>query len=108
MPKLISIIYLFNSHNAPFNKVLILMKAMMNNPPVRVVFAEDEDFTNLFLEVFVPNLLTRSFQVMQMVRMFRHVGLVTRHNMLVKYSPLLLHDDKILVWKSSNYSMTIK
>ena len=28
----------------------------MNNPPVRVVFAEDEDFTNLFLEDFVPNL----------------------------------------------------
>ena len=45
-----------HSHNAPFNKVLMLMKAMMNNPPVRVVFAEDEDFTNLFLEDFVPNL----------------------------------------------------
>lgn len=45
-----------HSHNAPFNKVLMLMKSMMNNPPVRVVFAEDEDFTNLFLEDFVPNL----------------------------------------------------
>jgi hypothetical protein len=59
MPKLISIItcsMLKHSHNAPFNKVLMLMKAMMNNPPVRVVFAEDEDFTNLFLEDFVPNL----------------------------------------------------
>ena len=42
-------------HNAPFNKVLMLMKAMMTNPPVRVVFAEDDEFIRMFIEDWITN-----------------------------------------------------
>ena len=48
------------SYGAPFHKVLMLMKAMMSKPPVTVMFAEDDDFTGMFLEDFVPNLPTRT------------------------------------------------
>lgn len=30
------------------------MKAMMRNPPVRIVFAEDDEFISMFIEDFVP------------------------------------------------------
>lgn len=48
------------SYGAPFHKVLMLMKAMMSKPPVTVTFAEDDDFTGMFLEDFIPNLPTRT------------------------------------------------
>ena len=32
----------------------------MSKPPVTVMFAEDDDFTGMFLEDFVPNLPTRT------------------------------------------------
>ena len=48
------------SYGAPLHKVLMLMKAMMSKPPVTVMFAEDDDFTGMFLEDFVPNLPTRT------------------------------------------------
>jgi len=38
----------------------MLMKAMTKNPPVRVVFAEDDEFTNMFIEDWIPNLPTKS------------------------------------------------
>jgi len=31
------------------------MKAMMKNPPVRVVFAEDDEFISMFIEDWIPN-----------------------------------------------------
>jgi len=36
------------------------MKALMRDPPVRVVFAEDDEFTNMFIQDFLPNLPTRT------------------------------------------------
>jgi hypothetical protein len=36
------------------------MKAMMRKPPVSVIFADDDDFTSLFLEDFVPSMPVRS------------------------------------------------
>lgn len=36
------------------------MKAIMTQPPVKVTFAEDDEFTSMFLEDFVPNLPTRN------------------------------------------------
>lgn len=38
----------------------MLMKAIMTQPPVKVTFAEDDEFTSMFLEDFVPNLPTRN------------------------------------------------
>jgi len=63
-PKIGSIIVSCNGYvipyGAPFNKVLMLMKAIMTQPPVKVTFAEDDEFTSMFLEDFVPNLPTRN------------------------------------------------
>ena len=47
-------LFLQHRHDAPFDRVLMLMKAMINNSPVRVVFAEDEEFISMFIEDFVP------------------------------------------------------
>ena len=35
------------------------MKHMMRTPPVTVMFAEDDDFTSMFVEDFLPNLPVR-------------------------------------------------
>ena len=51
--------YLFFRHNAPFAKVLQLMKHFMQTPPVSVIFAEDDDFTTMFVEDFLPHLPVR-------------------------------------------------
>jgi len=45
---------------APFQKVLSLMKFMMRTPPVSVISADDDDFTSLFLEDFLPMTAVRS------------------------------------------------
>ncbi|KAL7535077.1 hypothetical protein ACHAXR_007092, partial [Thalassiosira sp. AJA248-18] len=45
---------------APFHKVLQLMKHFMRTPPVTVVFAEDDDFTSMFVQDFLPNLPVRT------------------------------------------------
>jgi len=39
------------------------MKHMMRNPPVTVTFAEDDDFTSMFVEDFIPNLPVRRGQM---------------------------------------------
>jgi hypothetical protein len=36
------------------------MKAMMRTPPVSVIFADDDDFTAMFLEDFLPSVPVRS------------------------------------------------
>lgn len=62
-PKIGSIIIGVNGylipHNAPFEKLLQIMKFFMRTPPVTVVFAEDDDFTSMFIEDFIPNLPVR-------------------------------------------------
>lgn len=52
-----------NRYMSPFHKVLMLMKAMMRSPPVTVIFAEDDDFTSMFVEDFLPNLPVRRMPV---------------------------------------------
>mmetsp|Transcript_17539 Transcript_17539/g.22770 ORF Transcript_17539/g.22770 Transcript_17539/m.22770 type:complete len:133 (-) Transcript_17539:67-465(-) len=63
IPKIGSIIVGVNGYVIPymaaFVKVLQLMKHMMRTPPVTVMFAEDDDFTSMFLEDFLPNLPLR-------------------------------------------------
>jgi len=65
-PKIGSIIVGVNGYlipySSPFQKVLMLMKTMMRNPPVTVMFAEDDDFTSMFIEDFIPNLPVRRVQ----------------------------------------------
>ena len=51
--------FYINRYLSPFHKVLMLMKAMMKSPPVSVIFAEDDDFTSMFVEDFIPNLPVR-------------------------------------------------
>ena len=36
------------------------MKTMMQTPPVSVIFADDDDFTSMFLEDFLPIIQVRS------------------------------------------------
>ena len=38
----------------PFTTVLKLMKELMKNPPVKVIFADDDDFISYFVEDFTP------------------------------------------------------
>eukprot|EP00579_Thalassiosira_antarctica_P012345 CAMPEP_0201910104 /NCGR_PEP_ID=MMETSP0903-20130614/1601_1 /ASSEMBLY_ACC=CAM_ASM_000552 /TAXON_ID=420261 /ORGANISM="Thalassiosira antarctica, Strain CCMP982" /LENGTH=1445 /DNA_ID=CAMNT_0048444699 /DNA_START=84 /DNA_END=4421 /DNA_ORIENTATION=- len=62
-PKIGSIIVGVNGYLIPYTaafvKVLQLMKHMMRTPPVTVMFAEDDDFTSMFVEDFLPNLPVR-------------------------------------------------
>ena len=41
----------------PFTTVLKLMKELMKNPPVSVIFADDDDFISYFVEDFTPMIL---------------------------------------------------
>ena len=41
----------------PFTTVLKLMKELMKNPPVTVIFADDDDFISYFVEDFTPMIL---------------------------------------------------
>jgi len=67
IPKIGSIIVGVNGYLIPYTaafvKVLQLMKHMMRNPPVTVTFAEDDDFTSMFVEDFIPNLPVRRVQM---------------------------------------------
>lgn len=63
-PEVGSIIVAINGlvipHGAPFGKILQYMKNVMMRPPVTVTFAEDDEFTSMFIEDIVPNMPTKT------------------------------------------------
>lgn len=44
------------SYMAAFSKVLELMNSEIQSPPVSVTFAEDDEFTSVFVEDFIPSM----------------------------------------------------
>ena len=56
----LQILAVFFSYGASFQKVLQLMRVMIQTPPVSVIFADDDEFSAMFLEDFMPILITHS------------------------------------------------